>query len=116
MAKLKPINKSLFVRKCTTGKVVKENGVSVGMIGDIVIPDWKAQNSLFYEILDVADDCEIFDKSHIGALVVLPDWHAEYIRVVVEKKLFIVKEKIFKAYKGYDGKWKPSPAPAMIIT
>ena len=115
MASLKPIGRDLFLRKCTTGQLEfgPDGGIPHGMVGLVAIPDWKARNSDWFEILDVGPDCKLFKKEHIGGFVTIPEWHRQ-IKHIIPKRLMMVSEKLFEPSK-IGGVKVPAFAPAFVV-
>lgn len=106
MAKLALINRRLLVRKGTTGvKEVTKDGTFYN-IGGIVVTQKRGEFQHWWEILDVADDCKLFDKSMIGSWIRLPEWDADNCDAIIPCKLWVVNERIFEQGR----------APACIVT
>ena len=106
MAKLKPVNRRLYCRKCHSGKRVVDSDGSVHYeLGGITLTDKRGNYSPYWEIIDIADDCKLFTKADIGKIVRLPVWNETYMRNVVPKKSLVVREQMF-----IDG-----AAPACVI-
>lgn len=88
---LKPIRRKILVRKCTTGEK-RQDGF---YLNGLAITDFSAEACGWAEILDVADDCKLFRKEHIGAFVYLPEWKPGMINAAGGPD-FTVKESLFE--------------------
>lgn len=108
-AKIRPINRQIYVRKCTTGVRVESAGDAYYIVGNVIVPDTYGDSSHWAEILDVADDCVLFNKTHIGGFVRLAEWKPRHMRSVIPEKEFIVKEQLFED-ELMPVVWKPKAA------
>lgn len=90
--KLKPIGRTLLVRKCTWG----EKRGNQHWVGTIAVPDFVAENTGWAEIIAVGDSCKLFDASMIGEVTHLPPWKPNHMRRVLnDDEYFLVKEELF---------------------
>ena len=92
----KPINRSLLVRKCTTGTEEIVDGRKCYTLGGVAIIERRGEFSKWAEIMAVADDCELVGKDQVGGLVFLKEWDPRFIRGVLRDVWFLVREEIFE--------------------
>jgi hypothetical protein len=93
---MKLLPKTILVRKCTTGQRKKIDGHDCFVDGGIVLTDIRGNYSRWAEIVDVADECELFAKKHVGGFVFLKEWAPRHMKAVVPELEFVVKEDLFK--------------------
>jgi len=103
---IKPILKKIMVRKCVTGIEEEHEGRTYHRVGGIVITDARADYQHWCEILDVSDDCKLFDKSHIGKFVWLPEFKPNHMYRIGSSDDLVVRESLFTEKHG---------APAMVV-
>jgi len=82
-------NRRVMVRKCVNDHVRDENG-------DVLIykPDEVYEDTNTCEVVDVADDCRIFQKEHIGGFVEMPEYIEGFELFNKDLELWIADERI----------------------
>ena len=95
----------IVVRKCTTGEEVEDNGRKYWEVGGVTVLEKRADYQHWCEILDVSDDCKLFDRSHIGAFVQLPEFKPNDIYRIGDTEDSVVREDLFER----------NEAPALIV-
>lgn len=104
---IKPIKKKILVRKCLAYTPEVHEGRVYWRSDNVVVTDVRGSYTHWAEILDVADDCKLFDKSCVGAFVYLPEWSPQKMTRVgrildngVPVDDFVVKESLFLEDNG----------------
>lgn len=100
---IKPVKKKILVRKCLAFEPEKHDGRIWYKADNVVVTDMRGVFSYWAEIIDVADDCELFKKEDIGAFVTLPEYNPQNLTRVnsyydehgVPVDEFIATEKLF---------------------
>lgn len=87
--KVTPKNRRILVRKCVNDHVRAEDGEV-----QIYKPDEVYETTNVCEIIDIADDCRIFRREHIGWFLELPEWIEGLDLFDEEMELWFVKETI----------------------
>lgn len=104
---IKPVKRKILVRKCLAYTPEMYNGNLYWRDGNIVVTDVRGSYTHWAEVLDIADDCKLFDKSCIGGFVYLPEWNPAQMTRVNREIVdgvpiddFIVKESLFLEANG----------------
>lgn len=88
--KITPIGKRIVIRKCVNDHV-RDKGS-----GNVLIykPDNTYEQTNTVEIIDVADDCRMFRKEHIGDFIQVPEFINGLNELDYDKGLFFIKEDV----------------------
>jgi hypothetical protein len=85
---IRPINKSLLVRKCFTDHIRNEDGTI-----RLWLPDENVDFSRVCEILAISSDCKVFHQDDVGKFVVGPEIHNDMQGVGDGR--FLIRERCF---------------------
>lgn len=103
--KFDPLGAKIHVRKCVTGTPEEYNGRIYHMVGNLAVTDGRADFQRWCEIIGVGSGCKMFDKSHIGLFVHLPEFQPNHVYRVGSSDDFVVRESLFDE----------NLAPAMVV-
>jgi len=93
---VKPINGKILVQKCVEGVKEVFDGIAMFRKGNVVIPEMSGETTNWVRVEDVAEDCKLFSKAHIGGFIRLPEYSPNNVHRVPNTEFFIVRESIFK--------------------
>lgn len=104
---IKPIKRKILVRKCLGYEAEEHDGRIWYKADNVVVTDVRGTYTHWAEIIDVANDCKLFNKDDVGAFVNLPEWNPQnmskvnhYIENGIPVDEFIVKEELFLMPNG----------------
>lgn len=93
---IKPVKGKILVQKCVDGIEEMFDGMRLFRKGNIVLPETSGETTNWARVEDVAEDCKLFNKSHIGGFIRLPEYSPNNIHRVPNSEFFIVRESLFK--------------------
>ncbi len=96
---LKMINGHVLLHKCLKGderRVIDghEHTLSHG----IVLSDCFADDTNFCEVVDVAEDCEVFDDAAVGEVVLAPEFSQGFSCLDWEHQYWIAHESVLPSF------------------
>ena len=100
--RIRPLGKRIFMQRCRQAReeIVKGHAFFVldtGPAKGLAVPESYADQCNMNEIIEVADDCKVFDKYCVGKFVQAPEWSKGLTCIDKSHELWMANEDIIPA-------------------
>ena len=100
--RIRPLGRRILMQRCRQAEEEIVGGhkffkLKTGKCAGLAVPESYADQCNMNEIVDLADDCKMFDRSCIGKFVQAPEWSKGLACISREHELWMAHEDIIPA-------------------